>query len=99
MLTHLVLMRFVDLTHVTPAKEMLEGLAGRIPSLRHVEVHLDTVRAPGAYDLCLVTRFDDVDGLEAYRVDPAHLEVTSWLKTVLDNRAVVDYETAGPTGS
>jgi len=86
-------MRFLDRAHIARAQELLIGMAGRVPSLRDVEVHVDALKAPGAYDLCLITRFDDAAGLDAYQSDPVHLEAVSWLKTALDDRAIVDYET------
>ncbi len=72
--------------------EKLKGLRGQIPSLRALEAGINLVKEPGAFDVGLFTQFDDIEGLETYRVHPAHLEVVSFVKAVSEARSAVDFE-------
>lgn len=88
---HIVFFNFKRLTDRAEAKRRLEGLVNTVPSLRTVEVGLDEVRSDRSWDMVLITRFDDRAGYEAYAVDSTHLEVVSWLKSVIRASATVDY--------
>ncbi|MFC9971090.1 Dabb family protein [Spirillospora sp. NPDC127200] len=92
MLTHVVLMKFTDPADAPEAKELLEGLAGRVGQIRGMTVGLDVVRSAFSYDLSLVTTHASVEELRGYQEHPAHLEVASWLRPRLAARAVVDHE-------
>ena len=95
MITHVVLMTFKVENHdtnMTQARERLLGMVGQVESLRHLEVGLNFTDSARACDLCLITRFDDRDGLARYAVDPIHVEVKKFLGAVLESASVVDYE-------
>ncbi|MFC6879298.1 MULTISPECIES: Dabb family protein [Actinomadura] len=91
MLTHLVLMKFTDAADAPRAKELLESLDGRVAEIRELRV-LDVVGSEPSFDLCLITGHASVAELAGYQRHPAHLEVASWLRPRLADRAVVDYE-------
>ena len=92
MLTHVVMMKLVDRADAAKAKELLDGLAGRVPTLRSVTAGVDTLAAtPNSWDLLLVTTHDDADGLRAYQAHAAHQEVVDWLGSRIATRAIVDY--------
>ncbi len=94
MLTHVVVMKFVDPADAPKAKELLEGLVGVVPQVRSMLVGLDTVRSDVSGDLCMITTHDDLDGLQGYQRHEAHLEVGGWLRPRLASRVVVDYRSA-----
>lgn len=93
-LTHVVLFRLQDPseTVINETIRQLESLPGRVPTLRHLEVGRNVVPSGRAYDLALITRFDDLAGMEAYQVHPAHQEVLAYMRTVIASAAAVDYE-------
>jgi hypothetical protein len=95
MVTHVVLMKFKNenkQSNMERAKALLEDMLGKVPSLRALEVGLNGVPSERAFDLALITRFDDFAGLSAYAVDPVHVEVKRFLGEVLETSYVVDFE-------
>lgn len=94
MLKHVVLFKFADPSpaNLGRAADALRSLMGVVPTLRAIEVGLDTTRSDRCYDLCLTTEFDDRAGMQAYAVHPDHQEVVSLLKSLTTGAAVVDYE-------
>lgn len=91
MFSHVVLFKLQAPEHREPVAQRLRSLFGVVPTLRALEVGLDEGADPRACDVCLITRFDDVAGLDAYRVHPAHQEVLAYLRTVVVSAAVVDW--------
>jgi hypothetical protein len=94
MITHIVFFKLNDRSpaSVAEAREVLLGLAGRVPQLRHLDVGANVVPSPRAYDLALVAHFDSLADLEAYQVHPAHVEVADYMASVREAIASVDYE-------
>ncbi len=78
--------------NIVRVKEMLEALPQKIDSLLSMEVGVDFLRSERSMDLVLTSLFNDKEGLEAYRVHPAHQEVVSFIKEVTHESRVVDYE-------
>lgn len=95
MITHIVLFKLLDFSpaKAAQAREVLPGMAGKIPQLRHLEVGVDIVRSDRSYDLALVARFDSLEGLQAYQVHPQQVEVVKYLQGVRQSAIAVDYET------
>lgn len=95
MITHIVLFKLLETkaAKAGQAREVLAGMAGKIPQLRHLEVGVDIVRSDRSYDLALVARFDSLKDLQAYQVHPAHVEVVKYMQGVRQSAVVVDYET------
>jgi hypothetical protein len=60
-------------------KRSFEGLRGRIPGLRHIEVGIDSSRVDYACDTVLVTEFETLAALTAYPDHPEHLRVRAEL--------------------
>jgi hypothetical protein len=97
MITHVVLMKLKSENkeqNLAHAEDLLLSMVGKVEVLRHLEVGLNCVPSERAFDLALVTRFDDLDDLAAYGVHPVHVEVKKFLHTVLEASHVVDYESA-----
>lgn len=90
-MNHVVFFKLSDLDTAREAARRLAALDGVVPSLQSVEVGVDEARSARSWDVCLITRFADAAGFEAYRDHPAHLEVVAWLKEVGMEAAAVDW--------
>ncbi|MDE7262067.1 MAG: Dabb family protein [Oscillospiraceae bacterium] len=92
MIKHIVMWKFKPGTEVQQ-KEFLDGLRGLfgvIPQIRAQEVGRNV--APGNYDAVLISVFDSLADLEAYKTDPRHVEVSSLCKAIRTDRVAVDME-------
>jgi len=96
MIVHVVMIRFQESPEkeetLHRAKELIDALMGRVPSLRSMETGINFSPEERAMDLVLTATFDDRQGLEEYAVHPEHLKVIEWLKGVAEYSKVVDYE-------
>jgi len=72
-------------------KLMLERLQETVKSLIKIEVGVNISTKASAFDIVLTADFNDVDGLDEYRVHPEHVKVLDFLKIVMDKAVVVDY--------
>ncbi|WP_308857324.1 Dabb family protein [uncultured Oscillibacter sp.] len=92
MIRHIVMWKFRPGTEAEQAQflEGLRGLQGVIPQLRSSQV----ARSVGAdnYDAVLVSEFDSLEDLEAYKHDPRHVKVSALCKSIRADRVAVDYE-------
>ena len=94
MITHIVMFAFNEENkeeNINQAKEMLNTLMGRVPSLCSMEVGVNFSPEARAMDLSIITTFKDKEGLEDYAIHPKHLEVVAFIKTVVSVSKVVDY--------
>lgn len=96
MIRHIVLWTFAD--GVPPAERdaivaAVRGLAGKVPSLRTLEVgeNVSPARAQG-YTHVLVETFDDRAGLAAYASHPDHVPVVARLRAAAAQLLAVDLE-------
>jgi len=95
MVVHIVMFRFKDENkeeNIAKVKSMLEALVEKIEPLKSMEVGVDFLHSERSMDLVLTSTFDDKEGLEAYRIHPAHQEVVALIKEVTIESRVVDYE-------
>lgn len=100
MIRHIVMFKFLEeaegrskAENLAIAKNMLENLMGVVPTLRSMDVQLnDPAASCDNYDLVLTAEYDDMDGLNAYVVHPAHKEVGKFIGPVRISRASIDYE-------
>lgn len=93
MITHVVLMKLKSenkQANLEEARRQLLDMLGKVEPLRAIEVGLNVVPSARAYDLSLITRFDDLAGLSVYADHPVHVQVKSFLATVLETTCVVD---------
>ena len=64
-----------------------------IPSVRRFEVVTNDHRTPESnYNVSLIIDFDDVEGLDAYRVSTEHVAFGQFVGTIRIDRACIDYE-------
>ena len=89
-ITHVVMMKMHDSADRLEAATRLRDIAGKIPELLSVEVLIDDLGRPGAFDLVLRSTHTDEAGLHAYVEHPVHQELLEWLGPRLADRAVVD---------
>lgn len=93
MVTHIVLFKFANLEDAHAARDKLLGMKGKVASLLDIEAGVDFTRSERSYELGLITRHGSREDLEAYRVDPVHLEVAGFIKDRHSGAAAVDFET------
>jgi hypothetical protein len=89
-ITHIVMMKLHHSDDRVEAATRLRDMEGRIPELLSLEVLIDDLGRPGAYDLVLRSTHADEAGLLAYVEHPVHQELLVWLRPRLADRAVVD---------
>ena len=92
MIRHIVMWKFRPGTEAQQ-KQFLEGLRalqGVIPQLLHSEVAVNV--GEGNYDAVLVSEFESLETLEAYKNDPRHKAVSALCKSIREDRVAVDYE-------
>ena len=77
-------------TNARLIKEKLEGLVGKIPGLLKAKV-VKTADNGKDFDIALVSKFESPEALAAYQSNPLHEEVSSFVRSVVDTRACIDY--------
>ena len=92
MVTHMVLFKFDSSEEAQASVEKLLGMKGRIESLHDIEAGIDFTRSERSYEVGLITRHVDRAALDAYRVDPVHLDVVEFIKPRAKGSAAVDFE-------
>ncbi len=99
MIKHIVLWKLKDnvegKTKPETSRELkaaLEGLKGKIPELRALEVGINFNPADTASDVSLYTEFKGREDLEKYQKHPEHLKVVEVVKRLTAERRVSDYE-------
>lgn len=70
-------------------KEHLEALLGVVPQLKSCEVGINVKESN--YDACLVSTFDSLEDLAAYKVHPEHVKISSYCKLIRENRVACDF--------
>lgn len=75
-------------------KDMLLCLyeSGKIQGLRRMEIGRDVSGTDMSHDMVLLTEFDSLECLSAYKIHPDHVAISEYVKTVRTDRAVVDCE-------
>lgn len=99
MIKHIVMIRLKEagspeakMENTMKLKAAIDGLMGKIPELKSMEVGLNLNTKAVAYDLVLTSVFDSMESLDAYRVHPEHQKVLELLYELKKDTAVVDYE-------
>lgn len=74
-------------------KEILESLPEKIDEIREYEVGLNNGNSASAFDIVLISGFENLEDFETYRQHPEHLKVVEFIRQVQSQARVVDYET------
>ena len=98
MIEHVVMWKFGDgegrtrEENMAYVRERLLALPAIIPEIKFMQLGRDVSRTEMSYDMMLVTRFDSLDALHTYKVHPAHVAVSEYVKKVRVSRVVLDAE-------
>lgn len=92
MIRHIVMWKFRPGTEAEQKEFLtgLRGLQGVVPQLLRSEVAINV--GEGNYDAVLVSEFESLKALEAYKNDPRHKAVSQLCKSIRVDRVAVDYE-------
>ena len=73
-------------------KNQLELLPAVIPQIRELEVGLTLQDSDRFMDVILITGFNSLADLASYRDNPKHRDVAAFIRAVVSETRVVDYE-------
>ena len=78
---------------IEKVKDLLLSMDGKIPALISIKVETD-IRGPekSSYDIMLITQFYEFGDLNEYLNHPVHIEVSEYIKKVMDIGASLCYE-------
>jgi diamine N-acetyltransferase len=93
-LTHVVLFKLKDRSPeaVEKTAHLLRSMEGKIAALQAIEVGVNVVPSPRAYDIALITRFASLADMELYQVHPIHQGVLAHMREVMESAVAVDFE-------
>jgi hypothetical protein len=74
-------------------KEKLEGLYGKVPQIKKIEVGISYRHDKEDFDVVLISEFESKKELEEYQNHPAHNIAAAFIGKVRDKRCCVDFET------
>ncbi len=77
---------------ITSIEDALLSLKDKITELKHIEVGVNYELAAKSYDICLISHFENIQQLDAYRIHPEHLKVAELIGQHAIERAAVDFE-------
>ena len=99
MIRHIVMFKLKDTDRKTAyenaleARERFNDVIEKVEVLRKGELVIKSEDAPqDNYTVSLICDFDDIDGLNAYQVHPAHVNFGKFIAAVKTDRACIDYE-------
>jgi len=78
--------------NLTTMYDKLMALPAIIEEIREYEVGVNKSERSSAFDIVLVSAFENETDLETYRTHPQHLDVADFIKEVTKKTAVVDYD-------
>ncbi len=92
MIRHIVMWKFRPGTGAEQEQFLsgLRALQGVIPQLLRSEAARNV--GEGNYDAVLISEFQSLADLEAYKNDPRHKAVSALCKSIREDRVAVDYE-------
>ena len=93
MITHVVLWKFKPGTETEQERFLsgLRGLFGVIPEIKAQEVKRP-FNPDAEYDAILISKFDSMEALARYKVDPRHVAVSDICKSIRTVRSAFDFE-------
>jgi hypothetical protein len=99
MINHVVLFKLKSYTSESQKQDIIgsieDGLLGlkeKIAELKHIEVGVNYELAAKSYDICLISHFENIQQLDAYRIHPEHLKIAELIGQHAVERAAVDFE-------
>lgn len=73
-------------------RDTLLAMSKHIDVIRHYDVGLNVKPAERNYDVVIYSKFDSLEMLDQYNGHPAHQEALVFIRSVMSQVAVVDYE-------
>lgn len=70
----------------------LKALEGVVPELLGLSAGVNIAYPEANWDVSLVADFASLSDLEAYQVHPAHQEVGTYVRSIVESRVAVDFE-------
>jgi hypothetical protein len=77
---------------IAQAKVLIEGMNGKIPGLIKVEVGSDFSAVDDSADMTLYSEFESREALIVYAGHPEHQAVLPFIKSIISERRLIDYE-------
>jgi hypothetical protein len=94
MIKHVVLAKFkpgVTAGQIAELRERLAALPGIIPEIKGYDFGQD-VRPEKTLDFALVGTFADMAAVQRYRVQPDHVAVGKYIRSLCESLQVIDFE-------
>jgi len=98
MVKHIIIWNFKEelsesekLSESQKIKAGLEGLLGQIDGLCEIKVYGNPLPSSNG-DLILDSTFRDEAALSAYQTNPKHVEVATFVRSVVESRKCIDFE-------
>ena len=98
MVKHIIIWNFKEeyttdekAAHAAKIKAGLEGLMGQIDGLTEIKVYTNPLDSSNG-DLMLDSTFVNEEALKGYQVNPKHIEVATFVRSVVDARKCFDFE-------
>ena len=94
MIKHIVMWKFKEdkREEMLVFKDRLLALKGQIPEIRAMEVGININPSDRSFDAVLVSEFDSLKALRSYSVNPLHVAVSDFCKTIRTQSVSCDYE-------
>ncbi len=97
MIKHVVMLKLLDKDekkklNIQTLKDKLDNLKNKIPEIKYLETGINISPRSSAFDLVLISEFNNQEDLDKYIIHPAHQEVLTILAEIKDDIVVVDYE-------
>ncbi len=94
MITNTLLIKLKSRNNETirKTKSILLSMEGKIEVLRGIQVQVDIRHGESSYDILLITHFSSMEDMEAYLINPVHVEVSKYIASVLESGASVCFE-------
>ena len=99
MIRHIVAWRFKEngegktkSENMAIVRDSLYALLPIIPEIKKMDIGMDISHTDMSMDLVLITEFESVEDMKIYANHPEHLKVSSYVRKVIETRAVIDCE-------
>jgi hypothetical protein len=98
MLVHIVMIKISASSEtekkerISLLKDSLDRLPSLIPEIKYYDVGVNTSTRSNAYDMAVVSEFENADDLSIYRDHPEHQKVVRLLDGIKEDVVVVDYK-------
>jgi hypothetical protein len=98
MLVHIVMIKISSSSEtekkerIFKLKDSLDKLPSLIPEIKYYDVGVNISTISNAYDLVVVSEFENAGDLSIYRDHPEHQKVVGLLDGIKEDVVVIDYE-------